>query len=194
MGRRHARHHGDRQRHRRRLSDGRVSRDGRSREGMTAGTHGSTFGGNPLAMAVGNAVLDVVLAPGFLEHVEHRQLFPPAACGLIAEHPDVFEELRGEGLMLGLKMKVPNTDFIARCARTACWRRRGRQCGAPVAAAHHRRRACARGDAAAVGNRGGFRGERQENGGGMNAPVKPSKGPKHFIDLADLDSAHAATR
>jgi acetylornithine/N-succinyldiaminopimelate aminotransferase len=82
-------------------------------KGMTTGTHGTTFGGNPLAMAVGNAVLDVVLAPGFLEHVQRvgnyaRQQFS----SLISEHPDVFEDLRGEGLMLGLKMRVPNTEFI----------------------------------------------------------------------------------
>jgi acetylornithine/N-succinyldiaminopimelate aminotransferase len=80
---------------------------------MTTGTHGTTFGGNPLAMAVGNAVLDVVLAPGFLEHVQRvgnyaKQQFS----SLIAEHPAVFEDLRGEGLMLGLKMRVPNAEFI----------------------------------------------------------------------------------
>jgi acetylornithine/N-succinyldiaminopimelate aminotransferase len=84
-------------------------------KGMTAGTHGTTFGGNPLAMAVGNAVLDVVLAPGFLEHVQRvgnyaKQQFS----SLIAEYPAVFEDLRGEGLMLGLKMRVPNTEFIDR--------------------------------------------------------------------------------
>ena len=82
-------------------------------KGMTTGTHGTTFGGNPLAMAVGNAVLDVVLAPGFLEHVQRvgnhaKQQFS----SLIAEHPSVFEDLRGEGLMLGLKMRVPNAAFI----------------------------------------------------------------------------------
>jgi acetylornithine/N-succinyldiaminopimelate aminotransferase len=82
-------------------------------KGMTTGTHGTTFGGNPLAMAVGNAVLDEVLAPGFLEHVQHvgnyaKQQFS----SLIAEYPSVFEDLRGEGLMLGLKMRVPNTEFI----------------------------------------------------------------------------------
>ncbi len=82
-------------------------------KGMTTATHGTTFGGNPLAMAVGNAVLDVVLAQGFLEHVQRvgnyaKQQFSP----LIAEHPSVFEDLRGQGLMLGLKMRVPNTEFI----------------------------------------------------------------------------------
>jgi acetylornithine/N-succinyldiaminopimelate aminotransferase len=82
-------------------------------KGMITGTHGSTFGGNPLAMAVGNAVLDVVLAPGFLERMQRvgnyaKQQF----ASLVSEHPGVFEDLRGEGLMLGLKMRVPNTAFI----------------------------------------------------------------------------------
>jgi acetylornithine/N-succinyldiaminopimelate aminotransferase len=85
----------------------------RAASGMTPGSHASTFGGNPLAMAVGNAVLDVALAPGFLEHVERIANYArQQLAGLIAEHPGVFEELRGSGLMLGLKMKVPNTAFI----------------------------------------------------------------------------------
>jgi acetylornithine/N-succinyldiaminopimelate aminotransferase len=82
-------------------------------KGMTAGTHGSTFGGNPLSMAVGAAVLDVVLAPGFLEHVRDIGNYLNQQLGsLVAEHPDVFETVRGQGLMLGLKMRVPNTDFV----------------------------------------------------------------------------------
>jgi acetylornithine/N-succinyldiaminopimelate aminotransferase len=82
-------------------------------KGMTAGMHASTFGGNPLAMAVGNAVLDVVLAPGFLEHVQQiGNYLRQQLAGLIAQHPGVFEELRGQGLMLGLKTRVPNTDFV----------------------------------------------------------------------------------
>jgi acetylornithine/N-succinyldiaminopimelate aminotransferase len=82
-------------------------------KGMTAGTHGSTFGGNPLGMAVGNAVLDVVLAPGFLEHVaDVGNYFRQQLAGLLAEHPGVFAEIRGEGLMLGLKLHVPNTEFV----------------------------------------------------------------------------------
>jgi acetylornithine/N-succinyldiaminopimelate aminotransferase len=84
-------------------------------KGMTMGTHGTTFGGNPLGMAVGNKVLDIVLAPGFLEHVRQvANYFRQQLARLIGEHPGVFEELRGEGLMLGLKMKVPNTEFVAR--------------------------------------------------------------------------------
>ncbi len=83
-------------------------------KGMVAGTHGSTFGGNPLGMAVGNAVLDVVLAPGFLEQVRATGNYLHQQLGrLTAEHPHVFEEMRGQGLMLGLKMRVPNTEFVA---------------------------------------------------------------------------------
>jgi len=82
-------------------------------KGMTAGTHGSTYGGNPLGMAIGNAALDLVLAPGFLAHVESvGNYLRQQLAGLIAEHPSVFEELRGQGLMLGLKLRVPNTDFV----------------------------------------------------------------------------------
>jgi acetylornithine/N-succinyldiaminopimelate aminotransferase len=81
---------------------------------MTAGTHGSTFGGNPLAMAVGNAVLDVILADGFLERVRQRGLnFRQKLASLKDSHPDIIEDVRGEGLMMGLKTKVPNTDFVA---------------------------------------------------------------------------------
>ena len=87
----------------------------RAASGMTPGSHASTFAGNPLAMAVGNAVLDVVLAPEFLPRVEKMAGYVRQQLGaLIAEHPDVFESLRGEGMMFGLKMKVPNTEFMAR--------------------------------------------------------------------------------
>ncbi|MBN9579211.1 MAG: aspartate aminotransferase family protein [Alphaproteobacteria bacterium] len=82
---------------------------------MVAGTHGSTFGGNPLAMAVGHAVLETVTAPGFLGHIEQvGNYLRQQLAGLIAEHPTVFSELRGQGLMLGLKLAVPNGDFVNR--------------------------------------------------------------------------------
>ena len=82
--------------------------------GMTAGTHGTTFGGNPLAMAVGNAVLDVVLAPGFLDHVARvGLLLKQKLAALRDRHPNVILEVRGEGLMLGLKLGVTNTEFAA---------------------------------------------------------------------------------
>jgi acetylornithine/N-succinyldiaminopimelate aminotransferase len=82
-------------------------------KGMTVGTHGTTYGGNPLAMAVGNAALDMVLEPGFLEHVAKVANYMNQQLGaLVAAHPGVFAGVRGQGLMLGLKMKVPNGDFI----------------------------------------------------------------------------------
>jgi acetylornithine/N-succinyldiaminopimelate aminotransferase len=85
----------------------------RAASGIEKGSHGTTFGGNPLAMAVGNAVLDVILAPGFIDHVEKVGNYArQQLAGLIAAHPDVFEDVRGQGLMLGLKMKVPNTEFV----------------------------------------------------------------------------------
>jgi acetylornithine/N-succinyldiaminopimelate aminotransferase len=81
---------------------------------MTPGTHGSTFGGNPLAMAVGNAVLDVVLEPGFLEGVAQMGLrLKQRLAGLADEHGDVLEEVRGQGLMVGLKCKAQNLKLIA---------------------------------------------------------------------------------
>ena len=80
---------------------------------MAPGSHGSTFGGNPLAMAVGNAVLDVVLAPGFLHHVAAMGLrLKQRLAGLKDEHDDIIEEVRGQGLMLGLKCKVPNQALL----------------------------------------------------------------------------------
>jgi acetylornithine/N-succinyldiaminopimelate aminotransferase len=81
-------------------------------KGMGLGTHGTTYGGNPLAMACGNAVLDVVLAPGFLDDVARKGLLlRQSLAGLAAEHPDVVAEIRGEGLMQGLRLRVPNADF-----------------------------------------------------------------------------------
>jgi len=86
-------------------------------KGMTAGTHGSTFGGNPLAMAVGNAVLDVVLEKGFLDHVQKAGLrLRQKLARLADQYPRVIEEVRGEGLMLGLKCRVPNGDLVKACA------------------------------------------------------------------------------
>lgn len=82
--------------------------------GMTLGTHGTTFGGNPLAMAVGNAVLDVVLEPGFIDHVRQTALrLKQSLAELKDRHPDVIAEIRGEGLMLGLKLHTLNTEFVS---------------------------------------------------------------------------------
>jgi len=82
-------------------------------QGMTAGTHGTTYGGNPLAMAVGNAAIDMALSPGFLEHVNKIANYMHQQLGaLVAGHPAIFESVRGQGLMIGLKMKAPSADFI----------------------------------------------------------------------------------
>ncbi|WP_454848077.1 acetylornithine transaminase [Rhizobium binxianense] len=81
--------------------------------GMKAGTHGSTYGGNPLAMAVGAAVLDVVLADGFLQHVRDVALvFRQGLASLKDRYPDVIEDVRGEGLLLGIKAAVPSSELL----------------------------------------------------------------------------------
>ena len=81
--------------------------------GITVGSHGTTFGGNPLAMAVGNAVLDVVLAPGFLDRVARMSLLLKQRLAELKDrHPAIITEIRGEGLMLGLRLNVPNADFV----------------------------------------------------------------------------------
>ena len=82
--------------------------------GMVAGTHGSTYGGNPLGCAVGNAVMGIVADPAFLAEVARKgAAFRQRLEGLVAAHPDTFEGVRGEGLMMGLKCKRPNTDIAA---------------------------------------------------------------------------------
>lgn len=81
--------------------------------GMTLGTHGSTYGGNPLACAVGNAVMQTVAEPAFLDEVSRKSgKLRQKLEGLVATHPDIFDSVRGAGLMLGLKCKVPNGEFV----------------------------------------------------------------------------------
>ncbi|MEO3479536.1 aspartate aminotransferase family protein [Phaeobacter sp. CAU 1743] len=81
--------------------------------GMTAGTHGSTYGGNPLGCAVGCGVMDAVADPDFLAEVNRKAgLLRQKLEGLVASHPEVFEEVRGSGLMLGLKCKAVNIDVV----------------------------------------------------------------------------------
>ncbi|KAB0676575.1 aspartate aminotransferase family protein [Aureimonas leprariae] len=81
--------------------------------GMTPGTHGTTYGGNPLAMAVGNAVLDVMLADGFLDNVRDRSLqIKQSLAGMLDRYPDVVSDIRGEGLLLGVKTVGPNAALI----------------------------------------------------------------------------------
>ncbi|MGE0667366.1 MAG: aspartate aminotransferase family protein [Sphingomonadales bacterium] len=83
-------------------------------KGMVAGSHGSTFGGNPMACAVANAVLDVVLEPGFLERVEDLGGYMgQKMASVVAKHPDILEGVHGVGLIRGLRCKVPNTDLVA---------------------------------------------------------------------------------
>jgi acetylornithine/N-succinyldiaminopimelate aminotransferase len=85
-------------------------------KGITPGTHGSTFGGNPLACAAGNAVLDIVTRPGFLEHVRKiALLFRQRLAEIKDRHPTVIAEVRGEGLLIGLKCQIPNGDLIDAC-------------------------------------------------------------------------------
>jgi len=82
-------------------------------KGMTPGTHGTTFGGNPLAMAVGEAVIDVILAPGFLDHVRAMSLyFKQRLASVVDHHPDLLAEVRGEGLLLGMRCVVPSADIV----------------------------------------------------------------------------------
>ncbi|MEO0831446.1 MAG: acetylornithine transaminase, partial [Pseudomonadota bacterium] len=81
--------------------------------GMTLGTHGSTYGGNPLACAVGNAVMKTVAEPAFLDDVNRKAgALRQKLEGLVAAHPEVFEYVRGSGLMLGLKCKIPNAEVV----------------------------------------------------------------------------------
>jgi acetylornithine/N-succinyldiaminopimelate aminotransferase len=87
----------------------------RAAAGMTAGTHGTTFGGNPLAVAAANAVLDVMLEDGFFERVDRlARGFRAKLDALAARHPKVFADARGTGLLLGLKCVVPNGDMQTR--------------------------------------------------------------------------------
>lgn len=82
-------------------------------KGMVAGVHGTTYGGNPLAMAVGNAVLDVVLADGFLENVQETALtMKQGLASIIDRFPNVISEVRGRGLLMGIKCVVPNVNLI----------------------------------------------------------------------------------
>ena len=81
--------------------------------GMVAGTHGSTYGGNPLGCAVGAKVMEIVAEDAFLDTVSRRAAqFRQGLEGLVAAHPTVFEAVRGQGLILGLKCKAVNTDVV----------------------------------------------------------------------------------
>ncbi|MGM0634065.1 MAG: aminotransferase class III-fold pyridoxal phosphate-dependent enzyme, partial [Pseudomonadota bacterium] len=80
---------------------------------MTAGTHGSTFGGNPLATAVGNALLDEIMAPGFMEQVRERSARLQSGLDrLVERHPSVLAGHTGMGLMIGLNCVIPNAKLL----------------------------------------------------------------------------------
>jgi acetylornithine/N-succinyldiaminopimelate aminotransferase len=82
-------------------------------KGMTAGTHGSTFGGNPLAMSAANATLDVMLAPGFFDHVKRiGLLFKQRLAEIKDRYPSLIAEIRGEGLLIGLRARVPVGQLV----------------------------------------------------------------------------------
>jgi len=82
-------------------------------KGMTTGTHGSTFGGNPLAMSAANAVLDVMLEPGFLDRVRHTALlFKQRLAQIKDRYPSVIAEVRGEGLLVGVRAVVPAAALV----------------------------------------------------------------------------------
>jgi acetylornithine/N-succinyldiaminopimelate aminotransferase len=83
--------------------------------GMVAGSHGSTFGGNPLAVAAGNAVLDVMLAPGFFDGVTATaKVLRDKLEAFAAAYPKLFHEVRGAGLLLGIRCVIPAGDFVAK--------------------------------------------------------------------------------
>jgi len=82
-------------------------------KGMTAGTHGSTFGGNPLAMAVGNTVLDIILADGFLDRMKQNALLLKQRLAELKDrHASVIAEVRGEGLLIGLRMIPQVSEMV----------------------------------------------------------------------------------
>ncbi|MEL6502933.1 MAG: aspartate aminotransferase family protein [Pseudomonadota bacterium] len=86
----------------------------RAASAMQPGTHGTTYGGNPLAMAVGNAVMDVMLEEGFMESVQRKSsLMKQRLAELVDTYPEILEQVRGDGLMQGLKCKALNLDVVA---------------------------------------------------------------------------------
>jgi acetylornithine/N-succinyldiaminopimelate aminotransferase len=81
--------------------------------GMTPGSHGSTFGGNPLAIAAANAVLDVMLKPGFFDHVQKMSLLlKQKLASVVDRYPAVLSDVRGEGLLVGVKAVLPSGDLV----------------------------------------------------------------------------------
>ncbi|MDO5622157.1 MAG: aspartate aminotransferase family protein [Paracoccus sp. (in: a-proteobacteria)] len=92
---------------------GAVLATAKAASGMVAGTHGSTYGGNPLACAIGCKVMEIVANPDFLAEVSRKAaLFRQGLEAVVASHPDIFETVRGEGLMLGLKCRVAPSEMV----------------------------------------------------------------------------------
>ena len=93
---------------------GAVLASAKAAEGMAPGSHGSTFGGNPLAVAAANAVLDVMLKPGFFDHVQKMSLLlKQKLASVVDRYPSVLSDVRGEGLLIGVKAVVPSGDLVA---------------------------------------------------------------------------------
>ena len=155
-------------------------------KGMTLGAHGSTFGGNPLAAAVGDAVLDVVLAEGFMERVarlgallrqrlaELEDRYPDADRGSARRRSDVRPE--NARSQWRIRRRRPRAG--------AAHRARRRQCRAPAAAAHHRRKRYRRSDGASLGRLRAAGGAGREIGSGVMT-AHPLTRPRSFSDLAD---------
>ena len=153
-------------------------------KGMTAGTHGSTFGGNPLATAVGNAVLDVVLAPGFLDRVRKNSiLLKQRLAELKDRYPGVIAEVRGEGLLIGLRAVVPNGDLVTELRNEKLLTvAAGDNVVRLSAAADHRRR----GDVAGGRHdRSRLRAPRRKPDAEKGRRMK-ANGIRHFVDLTDI--------
>ena len=158
-------------------------------KGMTAGTHGSTFGGNPLAMAVGKAVLDVVLADGFLDHVRRMGLYFKQRLAGGRRRPS---RTRRRSARRGPADRRPLPEAGRRrdrrhARRRAARRRRRRQRRAPAAAADRHRSRDRRGD-----RRGSMPRSPRSSRPGPPQRVEPMV--RHFLDLADIDASDAPRR
>lgn len=146
---------------------------------MVIGTHGSTYGGNPLAMAAGQAVFDVILEDGFMDQVKATgERLRGALEQLIPNHDHLFESIRSMGLMLGIKISPTAVRYSSRiCATTArpADGRGGRQCRAHPATAEHRTGSYRRMYRETVGGGGEL-----HAAGSMSAPAL-----RHFLNLSD---------
>ena len=169
---------------------------------LKPGTHGTTFGGNPLACAAGNAVLDIILAPGFLDEVERKGRRLRAELDEIArEYPQVYEDARGMGLLLGLKCVLPSGRSAGRLRRgRADGDHRRRERAAPGAAAGGDRRRSGRGGGDAAPRHAARAALHRQGSGEMSASLRRTErsegrsptsvaGPRHFLDLRDFDPA-----